>query len=234
MGRRALNIGVFVMGFLIGCVHMLVPPVRDNDGSELQSYEVTPGSGDTNAKENAVFKYGCRDEEIVSFWEQLDKKQFPRQQKAQLAKQDSERATEEFAEFERTFGCSYFLGVDREDLNGDGVDELKVQGEGGMRNWPTYIFQQTDHGLKMILAEAWTFDEPTDGTGERGFRNLVFSTNYSGSDRAITHYKFIGNSYVPVKCFGESHFVDRNGDMVPVDKPVLTRISCKSEKRVQP
>jgi len=230
MARVALNIAVFVLAFLVGYMPTLVPPTGDHDASEALTYEVTLES---DTKHDDVFKYGCRNEEAVSFWEKLDKEQFLRQQRAQLDKSDAQRAKDRFADFERTFGCSHFLGVDREDLNNDGVDELKVQAEGGMRDWPTYVFQQTDSGLRMILAEAWTFEEEPATTTTHDFRDLVYFTNYSGGYREITHYQFDGKTYVPTKCFSEDHFVNRNGDHIPVDTPIAKRISCRDRSRVQ-
>lgn len=228
MTRVALNLTVFLLAFFVGYLSTPVSPLQDQEISHGRKYEVTPDL----PNEAEPFKYGCRDEETVSLWEKLDKGQFLRQQEALLLERDPTRGRKRFADFEETFGCSYFLGVDREDLNGDGIDELKAQGEGGMRDWPTYVFQQTELDLRMILAEAWTFEQPSDGRFNHGYRDIVYETNYTGSYREITRYKFDGRHYISTNCYSEDSFENRNGDMVPLDKPVVKRISCRDRGRV--
>jgi len=228
MRKTLVKLLAFVLAFVLGYAAALIPGPGDNSFPIAEPMEVETGDIPT-------FKYGCADAASVSFWEKLDKEQFVRQQKAQLLRNSGkEYFDKDFESFKEGFGCSYFTDVSRVDLNGDGLDEIQVQGEGGMRDWPTYIFRETDSGLRMILAEGWSFAETESGTGDRGFRNLAFTTNYTGRYREITHYRFIGKSYVATKCFSEDEYVRRNGDMIPLEKPMRKSISCRDRSRVQP
>jgi hypothetical protein len=231
MRSAVVNSVIFLLTFLLGCGSAFLFPSRNKDSSDIPSNELV---FESEISQDVEYKYGCRDEETVSFWEKLDKEHFLRQQRSQMAQKDPERADTEFSEFKRSFGCSYFLGVEAEDLNGDGIDELKVQGEGGMRDWPTYIFQQTDSGLRMILAEAWTFEEEHPTTTHHGFRDLVFHTNYTGSYREITRYEFNGRMYLPVRCKSEESMKYTKDDVIPVDTPIVKKISCRGRIRVEP
>lgn len=164
--------------------------------------------------EGPAFKYGCRDVELVAFWEHLDKEQFLRQKQAYYRELQREHGRHFFSAeakgLRQNFNCSYFTGVEYDDLNGDGIEELRVGGPFIHRDAEEFVFERSDRGLRMILADIYNIEFELRETTSHGFRDIVYSSNWSGGTRSIKHYKFDGRVYRQYKCYGQTNKIERN------------------------
>lgn len=182
-------------------------------------------------------KYSCKEKQLESFWEKLDKEAFLKFKRQEIKIQntsseftsypDMNSFEKEWRYFQKSFDCSYFLGINEEiDLNSDGEKEIFVTGEFGMRDGETFVFQRKDDKLKPILHDVCNIEREIKQTKSKGFSDITFSENWSGGSRMISHYQFNGKTYEAKKCFSEAYMIEKNGEMIQVDKPVVIRTPC--------
>lgn len=95
-----------------------------------------------------------------------------------------------------------------------------------MRNGETFIFQLKDDKFQIILFDGWNIESEIKQTKTNDYFDLIFSSNWSGGGRVVSHYKFNGRVFKAQKCFSEDQFIEKNGEMIKVDKAVTTHTTC--------
>lgn len=142
---------------------------RESANMRFESHEINQNSKLIPVLEYQLpqienFKYNCREKELESFWEALDKENFLKFMKENIkirstdfsitSNPDLESFENDWNEFRENFDCSYFEGFDKEvDLNSDEVNEIFIYGKYSRykSDGEMFVFQKQDQTWKMIL-----------------------------------------------------------------------------------
>ena len=231
MRRYILYIAVALLSFGIGSFIAFEFYWKVDEPSvsveKIESVSVTKA-------EDESFKYGCKEKELVSLWERLNKKTFLEFKELQLRKYYKNFPNSFQSEWKdriENFSCSDFGYYNKEvDLNGDGQNEIFVSGSvvSIRADNETYIFQEKNGKFEVILYHLSNIEDEVRQSKTKKYSDLVFMTNWSGSgSRMVTHYKFDGKFYKSYKCFSEDHEIRKNGKIVGYsEKAISTRVPC--------
>ena len=185
------------------------------------------------------FKYGCKEKELEPFWETLDKEHFLKfmKQYVKIRNTDSsftsvpdlERFENEWNEFQKNFGCTYFTGFDKEfDLNADGKNEIFIIGEysGYKADSEMFVFQKQADVWRIILYSIANAENEIPKTKTNNYFDIKTETSNSGGSVGINVYKFDGKKYIEQDCFERSTVIDKGDEKIIVDNPVTFRRKC--------
>ncbi len=170
-------------------------------------------------------RFTCEDASLLPFWNQLKK-------------HENFKNIEEF--YKRvdwngsngTYDCSYFFRVnERIDLNGDGEDEVLVQGintgfcemTGDCEN---YIFEKKNDAYDLILFESYSIEYKVKDSRTKGYFDIEFRDNDKLGDGGLRIYKFNGKNYRLNKSFRVISRVFKNGDFINFNPPKIVPTKC--------
>lgn len=236
----AFGIGSFVV---FGICWKTVEPSSSIENSEFLENH-------TNVKnEDTKIKYGCKDEELVSFWEKLDKDAFLQFKKREIKIRNVDAAftsypnsDDSFREFEKDwnnfqtkFNCAYFSGIEDEvgwaDLNNDGEKEIFVIGEFSRYHGEKelFVFQKKKDVWKLILFDVGNEETRIRDNKTNGHFDIETKTSFSGGNRSIDTFRFNGKNYEERNCLSENTVIKKANETIVVDKPVVFREKCYRE-----
>ncbi len=184
--------------------------------------------------EDEEIKYGCKEKELVTFWEKLDKDEFLKfkRQEIKLMNTDAaftsypnspdslKRFEKEWNDFQREFGCAYFNGIDNDigsiDLNNDGEKEIFVIGEfsGYHAEKELFVFQNKNNVLKLILFDIGNQDTKIKDKKTNDYFDIETSTSISGGSKYIDTFKFNGKNYEERNCLSENSVINNGSDRI--------------------
>ena len=136
----------------------------------VEKIETVENISEVEIKDEKI-KYGCKDKELVPFWEKLDKDEFLKFKRQEIKLKNTDAAftsypnspdglrdfENEWSNFQREFGCAYFNGIDDDiglmDLDNDGEKEIFVIGEfsGYHAEKELLVFQNKNNVWELIL-----------------------------------------------------------------------------------
>lgn len=132
--------------------------------------------------------FTCQDDELSKIWQEIWKEEFVR---------------DFFAEQKADGDCSEYLKIaKRIDLNGDGANELFVEGKGTISaasTMPIWVMQKQGDGYKSLLREQGEFYDVKQAK-TNGYRNLFFPSRRSVASAFLSTYAFENGKYQIVKC----------------------------------
>ena len=206
--------------------------------------------GDKNNTETKIedsqIKYGCKEKELIPFWEKLDKNAFLtfKRQEIKIRNTDAaftsypnsadnlRRFEKEWSDFQREFSCAYFSGIDDDigliDLNNDGEKEIFVIGEfsGYHAEKELLVFQMKNNEWKLILFDIGNEETKVKDNKTNGYFDVETITSISGGSKSIDTFRFNGKNYEERNCLSESTVVRKGSEMVVVDVPVIANEKC--------
>lgn len=244
MSRSTFCAAAFFLAFSIGlfCVY----EVRLLNKATLPPSKIfeslTKTSDYTLIKKNK-FRYGCRQKSLESFWEELDKTSFLDFKKREIKISRSEFKNsfnkelfeEEWENFLKRFGCSYFEGIETEaDLNNDDVKELFVRGQEVSSRGETemFIFQRKAGSLKMLLFDKRVFDIEIKRNKTNSYSDISTKTYYVSGNTDFNNYRFNDNAYNAEKCFSEKVEIWKDDRIIKVKNPVINRFKCDKSSSI--
>ncbi|MDQ3321187.1 MAG: hypothetical protein M3525_01825 [Acidobacteriota bacterium] len=191
-------------------------------------------------------KYGCKEEELESFWENLDKAVFLKFKREEIKIRNTDAAftsfpkspdnlkrfDEEWIDFLKNFNCAYFAGVDNDvglvDLNNDSEKEIFVIGE--LSNYHAekelFVFQKKNGLWKTILFDIGNQETRVKATRTNGYLDIETKTSISGGYQQISVFKFNSNNYEEKVCYSDNKVVDIGDETIILNKAVITRNKC--------
>jgi hypothetical protein len=191
-------------------------------------------------------KYGCKEKELESFWEDLDKAEFLKVKREEIKIRNTDAAftsfpksadnlkrfEEEWINFLKNFNCAYFAGVDNDadlvDLNNDSEREIFVIGELGNYHAEKelFVFQKKNGLWKTILFDIGNQETELKASKTNGYLDIETKTSISGGYQHLSIFKFNGNTYEEKVCYSNNKVVDIGDETVILDKAVITREKC--------
>ena len=233
----AFGIGLFVV-FRFYWKTVQQPLIAEKTETVESTYDIEAGG--------EQIKYGCKEKELVQFWEKLDKEAFLKFKGREIKIRNTDAAftsypnspdglksfEKEWNDFQREFNCAYFSGIDDDigfiDLNNDGEKEIFVIGEfsGYHAEKELLVFQKKNDIWKLILFDIGNQETEIKGNKTNGYFDIETSTSITGGSKYIDTFGFDGKNYEERNCLSESTVIKKDNEIVVVDKPVITRIEC--------
>ena len=209
-----------------------------------KSVEIIENASKIETKNDEI-KYGCKEKELESFWEELDKAEFLKFKREEIKIRNTnaaftdfpkspeklKRFEEEWIDFLKNFNCVYFAGIDDiglVDLNNDGEKEIFVVGE--LSNYHAekelFVFQKKNGLWKTILFDIGNQETEIKASKTNGYLDIETKTSVSGGYQQISIFKFNSNNYEERVCYSNNKVVDIGDETVVLDKAAITREKC--------
>ena len=175
-------------------------------------------------------KYGCKNKELTSFWEKINKESFLKAVKVQMREFYSRSKPDitqiQWERLVENFDCEYFHKLEKKDLNNDGLDEIFVRGKysSNRGDLDLFVFREIDGKLKLILFTFTGGEIKIKNKRNNEFSNITFKSEYfSHGGRRIESYRFDRENYKSAQCFAEYKWeTDVAGKIINHKKPVIT------------
>ncbi len=127
----------------------------------------------------------------------------------------------------------YLLIAEPVDLNGDGVPELVIRGQGricGANNCEVWIYGRTSTGYERLLGDEIIQTVEPLRTVSHGYRDVRTWHHGSAVDSDVTVYKFDGRRYRNVACANYAYgYRDSHGEWHDSKRPRITPLECPPE-----
>jgi hypothetical protein len=242
MRRFVFYLAVALLAFGIGSLIVVRFYFKSVEQSSIaEKVEITENVSKIEPK-NEEIKYGCKERELESFWEELNKAKFISLKEREIKIRHTDSAFTsvpdltgfdiEWIDFLKKFNCAYFAGIDDDiglvDLNNDGEKEILVAGElsGYHAEKELFVFQKNNGLWETILFDIGNQETEIKNSKTNSYLDIETKTSISGGYQTIDVFKFNGSNYEEKDCFSNNRVIDIGDETVGLDKAVITREKC--------